>query len=145
MKGILTAMTAALVGAVVIIGTVIIMLLPLLFLKMHVIGIVHRVYEYDNTQSYLLTLLSKTHGDKTVYSQIAENLQTGSPSTDFVKDELDTLIGDRCYRLSYSSEDGYETIVEKGDCVPIKYSFETKIALPYSPGKLTKTLKLVID
>ena len=145
MKGILTVMSITLVGAIVVIGTVIMMLLPLIFLKMHVIGVVHRVYEYDNTQSYLLTLLSKTHGSKAVYFQIAENLQTGSPSTNFVKDELNTLIGDRSFKLSYlTTDDDYITIAEQGG-IPIKYSVETKIVLPYKPDELTKTLKLVID
>lgn len=141
MKGFAAILTIAVIGVIVSITAVVMILMPLAVLRMHMIETVTRVYEYDNTQSSLLTLLSKTHDGELVYPQISDNLQTGMPSVNFLKDELDTITGDKCYKLLSS----VGTIVIKEGCTPRKYSAQTKIVLPYNPDRLTETLKLVVD
>lgn len=140
MKGI-APLAIAMIGAIVIVTAVLMILLPIGFLRLHVIQTVERVYEYDNAQSYLLTLLSKTHDGKPVYTQISNNLQIGSPDISFVKNELDTVTSSKCYKLSSSSA----TIAIQEGCTPTKYSAEAKIVLPYNPDKLTEKLNLVVD
>ena len=140
MKG-FAMLTVVLIMAIFSITAIVMMLLPLGLLKIHMVETVARVYEYDNAQSYLLTLLSKTHGGDLVYSQMSKNLQTGSPDINFVKDELDTLTNNKCFKLSSSAT----TIAVHAGCSPTKYSTQAKIVLPYNPDKLTETLNLVVD
>lgn len=140
MKG-FALLTAGLVMAIFSVTAIVMMLLPLGLLKIHMVETVGRVYEYDNTQSYLLILLSKTHDGNLIYTQMSENLQIGSPDISFVKTELDTLTGSKCFKLTSSAT----TIAVQTGCIPTKYSVQTKIVLPYNPDRLTETLKLVVD
>jgi len=138
-KGIVAPIVMAIIGGIAI-GTITTLILSVVFLKIHLVGIVDYRYEYDNSQLYLLTLLSKTYNDKPIYTQIANNLQTGSPSLTFVKSELEKIVGDRCYKLFTSAK----TIAQSA-CTPSKYTVQTKIVLPYNPDRLVETLTLVID
>lgn len=139
MKGI-APIAIALIGVIVIVGTVFMLILPAFMLRMHLVQIVNYRYEYDNSQLYLLVLLSKTYNDKPIYTQIAENLQTGEPNIGFVKSELERIVGDRCFKLSSSTK-----TIAQSDCVPSKYTVQTKIVLPYDPNHLVDTLTLVVD
>ncbi|MDI6798885.1 MAG: hypothetical protein QMD12_02730 [Candidatus Aenigmarchaeota archaeon] len=134
-KGILTI---AIGGAIVIVGTIVMLVLPFFVLKIHLIQNIKYRYEYDNSQLYLLTLLSKTHDGKLIYTQIANNLQTGEPDISFVKDELEKIVGNRCYNLSTTKK-----IIAQSACKPSKYTVKTKLVLPYP--SLVDTLTLVID
>jgi len=139
MKGI-AVIAIAIIGIIAVVGTIFTLILPALILRAHLIQIVNYRYEYDNSQLYLLVLLSKTYNDKSVYTQIADNLQTGQPSISFVKGELERIVGDRCYKLSTSTK-----VIAQSDCAPSRYTVQTKIALPYNPNRLVDTLTLVID
>jgi hypothetical protein len=139
MRGIISAMGIAIIGGIAI-GTTIILLLSSFFLRIHLIGTIEYRYEYDNSQLYLLTLLSKTHKNKKIRTQIADNLQIGNPDISFVKNELERIVRDRCYNLTTSIK-----TIAKSDCTPSKYTVKTKIVLPYNPNRLVDTLTLVID
>jgi hypothetical protein len=133
------------IGIALTFFTVVMILLPSLILKTHIIQTVEYVYNYDNTQLYLLTFLSTTYNNIPVYKQISENLQMNSPDISFVKNELDTIITDaECFNLTSTTKTLAETVGCKAT-KPMKYTAQTKIVLPYKPGKLTDTLKLVIE
>lgn len=140
MKAIAPLIAIPLIGVVVTVGIILMLILPALFLRLHLIQVVAYIYEYDNSQLYLLVLLSKTHNGKPIYIQIADNLQTGSPDISFVKSELERIVGDRCFKLSTPTK-----IIAQSDCAPSKYTVKTEIVLPYKPNSLVETLTLVID
>ncbi|HKZ45430.1 MAG TPA: hypothetical protein VJ343_01875 [archaeon] len=144
MKGFLI-FTIAAIGIIVFIGIVAMFLLPIGILKMHTIVTVERAYNYDNAQSYLLTLLSKTHGGDFVYNDISYSLQAKDPLViSYVKAELDKITDNKCYKLS-SAINYTNNIAMKQGCTPVKYSAQAKIVLPYNPDRLTDTLTLVIE
>jgi len=140
MKGVAPLIGIPLVGVIVLVGTVLMLILPAIFLRMHLIQVVGYVYEYDNSQLYLLVLLSKTYNDKPIYTQIADNLQTGNPDITFVRGELERIVGDRCFNLTTSTR-----IIAQSDCTPSKYTVNAEIVLPYKPDSLVETLTLVVD
>ncbi|MFQ6055347.1 MAG: hypothetical protein ACE5J3_05120 [Methanosarcinales archaeon] len=139
MKGIAPVIAIAIIGGIAI-GTIVTLILSVVFLRIHLIEVVDYRYEYDNSQLYLLTLLSKTYDGKPIYTQIADHLQTGEPDISFVKSELKRIVGDKCYKLFTPTE-----IIAQSDCTPSKYTVQTKIVLPYNPNRLVETLTLVVD
>lgn len=137
MKGVINL---AIIGLIVIVGIILMIILPAMFLRLHLIQTVNYVYEYDNSQLYLLTLLTITYDGNSVYTQIANNLQVGKPDVSFVKDELDKITDNRCYDLSSSTK-----VIAKSECVPSENTVEVPIVLPYKSNHLTDKLELVID
>lgn len=104
------------------------------------------IYEqkYDSADMVLISLLSSTHNEKSLQELIGQHIITGNPSDlSFVKDRLDLLIPNKCYRLSTPHETLAESIGSQ-NCQLKDVRKDANISLPYNRGKLVENLVLVI-
>ncbi|OGI15984.1 hypothetical protein A3K63_01375 [Candidatus Micrarchaeota archaeon RBG_16_49_10] len=142
MKGmayILTILMTAVIFTVAIVGM---LLLPLILFRIHITQNVEIQTGYSNAELLLLTSLSSRAGDSSVQEMVANHFAFNNPpDLGFFEEKLKLFLGDGgCYQLS--DESG----VLFGDlCTSKKYEATTKIPLPYSTGKLSKEIKLVIN
>lgn len=140
-KGIafLTILVGGLIG---ILGSIVAIIMPIYFLKIHITQTVIYTYEYDTTQHYLLTLLSLTFNNKPIYQQLGEAIQLDK-DTSFIKEITQKLIyHTKCYNLTTSQK---ILVGPEEDCTPTRYKVESRIILPYNPNHLTEQLRLVMN
>ena len=118
------------------------MLIPIFFLRIHLVGIVNIENKVDNVQLTLLTLISSTHDGKPIQKIIGEHIALGIyPDIDkILSTKLDKMI--ECYELRDSK--GILVKSQKPDCNPSKFTAETRIPLPFGE-KLSEEISLVID
>lgn len=110
-------------------------------LNLRVTEKVYEEYNITNAQLTLLTLLSSTNNKKTVIQIIGEDIQSNSkPDTDVLNKKLETIIENRCYKLTYNSKQLTPIF-----CKPSGTSITAKIVLPYKPERLVEKIELVID
>lgn len=99
-------------------------------------------------QDVLFSILSSTNTDtltgkeKTTIEIIGEKAFLQSQKVDFLKEDLDKLLPNKCYVLEF----GKDKLAEKKltQCSTAEQKFETSIVLPYNPTKRTESIKLVI-
>lgn len=141
MKGF--AIEIGLIGLIFTVGSILFVIVPLLFTKIHVIEVVEFRYKYDNAQLALLSTLSITSKDtldnkvKPASEIIAEYValpsSRGSIDINFLKAALDKMVDSKvmeCYKLSSASMG--DLVKNIANCEPTKYTAKTKIAIPFS-------------
>jgi len=118
------------------------MLIPIFFLRIHLVGIVSIENKADNVQHALLTLISSTYDGKTIEQIIGEHIALGTyPDIQkILSAKLDKIID--CYELKSQSE----TLAKSGKqgCDPSKFSAEASVPLPFGE-KISEKITLVID
>jgi hypothetical protein len=146
----------ALIGIIFTVGSILFVIVPLIFTKIHLISVVEFRYKYDNAQLALLASISITSTDtldnkvKPASEIIAEYVALPSSRSNidisFLKTSLDKFVVETiiaCYKLSSASAG---TLAENTvNCVPSTYSAKTRITLPYNPQDLTDEITLVMD
>lgn len=134
-KGI-TGIEIAVIGAIVIVTIIISLLIPIAFLKIHLVTVVETQYGYNNADLTLLTLLS----DRDVYEKLSLYVAGMEDNTiegfnrAAVESEvaliLDKLVpsdpGTRCYKLSYVGG----VIIPPENC-DTEFGVSANIVLPY--------------
>lgn len=130
----------AVIGAMISIGMILVVLIPLVFLKVHLVEEVNYEFKYDNAQLALLTLLSSTHDNEPVSEIIGEHLTLGSYS------DIDQILSNKLNKISDCYKLSTETIelAKSAKCEASKFKAEADIALPYNET-VVKKLILVID
>jgi hypothetical protein len=138
MKGIIEW---AIVGTMISFSMILVVIIPLIVLKIHLVEEVSYEFKYDNAQLALLTLLSSTYNNKPISDIIAENLTLGNyPNIEKILSSKLNRISS-CYKLSTETID----IIKSANCEASKFRAEANVALPYSKEKLAEKIILVID
>jgi len=145
-----------LIGLIFTVGSILFVIIPLVFTKIHIIEAVVFRYKYDNAQLALLSSLSITSKDtldnkiKPASEIIAEYVvlpsSRGGISMDFLKTALDKMVDNaiiECYKLSSASAGDLAKNTAK--CEPSKYTAKTRITIPYNTQSLTDEITLVMD
>ena len=141
------AISIAIIGAIILIVVVLTMLVPIVFMKVHIVRVVDIQYGYSNADLALLALLS----DNDIYEKLSfyisdmeDNAAYGFNREDVkaqVTEVLDKLVPSdpdtRCYELSYDGG-----VIIPSDKCDIEFSASVDMALPY--GKTTEKLTLEI-
>jgi len=154
MKG--QVLEIGLIGLIFTVGSILFIIVPLVFTKIHIIEVVVFEYKYDNAQLALLSLLSITSKDaidnkvKPASEIIAEYVaipsSRGSIGIGFLKASLDKMIDNKimeCYKLSSASAG--DLAKNTANCEPTKYKAKARIAIPYNAQSLTDEITLVMD
>lgn len=152
-RGLIDPISLAIAAGIIMLAFIFIVIMPIVFLKIHLTQIVNFEYDYNNAQLALNTILSLTKRDtidgkiKPVSKIIAEYItMENKPNIEFVKAELDKMVEEgifKCYILT--SESGEE--LARKDCQRMgmkkasKYTVFSFISTPESVQKL----KLVIE
>ncbi|MFH8086616.1 MAG: hypothetical protein QW609_02230 [Candidatus Aenigmatarchaeota archaeon] len=137
-KGI-TGLEAIIITGIIGGGTLLGMVMIPFILRVHLLVLVTSLYEYNNAQLSLLTLLS-LQNKTTLYQNISTHILMNKPqNTEFIKEKMD-LISD-CYKLYTLSKDLASKIPEGCD---LRYKAEALIVLPYNPSKLVERIMLEI-
>ena len=140
-KGV-TGIEVAIIGAIALFTIVLTVIIPIVFLKMHLVRVVEIQYGYNNAGLALLTLLS----DKEIYETLSLNISGVETNIDSwldstLKPRLDKLVpsgaGTRCYELSYAGG----TIIPSEDCAT-GFSATASMSLPYGEDSGEITLKI---
>lgn len=144
-----------LIGLIFTVGSILFIIIPLVFTKIHVIEMVVFKYKYDNAQLALLSLLSITSKDtvdnkvkpasEIVAEYVALPSSRGSINIGFLKTALDKMVDNKimeCYKLSSASAGD---LAKKANCEPTKYKAKARIAIPYNAQSLTDEITLVMD
>lgn len=142
MKGQVTSViTMIVIGGIFIITIMIALMIPLLVFKIHIDKNINIQTGYSNAELALMTLLTSKSIDYTSQEEIANHLVFNDPDNmDSVEERLNLFFeSDTCFKLTASGR-----VLASNYCSAEKYKAETKIPLPYSPGKLTEELELVI-
>jgi len=141
----------AIAAAIIMLASFLIVIMPILFLKVHLVQTVEFEYNYNNAQAALNTLLALTETD-TVDGQVKpasriiaeyvtiQDASAGSPDIGFLQTELDRMVDGRifqCYKLT--SKSGF-TLAESS-CTAGKYRAYISISTPESKD----TLELMIS
>jgi hypothetical protein len=146
----------ALIGMIFTVGTIMLILMPLMFTKIHLVGVVEYTYNYNNAHLALLSVLSVTSADtldrkiKPAYEIIGEyvSLPSGArPDLGFVKDALDKMASNgvmKCYTLSSPSVDVIATDADSS-CTPSDKTATAKIPIISNGQTSTEELRLVIS
>ena len=118
-------------------------LIPLLFLKTHIVRVVEIQYGYNNAELALLTLLS----DRRVYEELSfyaagmeDNIDEGFRRANLetmVRARLDKLVPSKCYNLSYSNGEILSQKFSEKKC-DTEFSVSSYMALPYNEKKEEK-------
>lgn len=137
-----------------IIGTIAILvglILPVFFLRIHLVAEVEFETKSDSAQLLLLTLLSSTTDGKPTSQIITEHIAFGKyPNINQILAEKIGKYTD-CFQISADGKTlADETTIAKTtpqgsqSCNPTKYTSETSIPLPYSQQKNTVTIQMGI-
>jgi hypothetical protein len=134
-----TGIEIAIIFAILQLTIVITMIIPVAFLKIHLVRMLEIEYNYDNAELALLTLLS----DKSIYrglsiyvadpSGIPDSSYTGNGVEAAVKTRLSQLVASGCYKLSFSGRS-----ISSGSCTT-EYIASAYILLP-GGSKLEKLI-----
>lgn len=145
-KGV-TGIEIAIIGVIVIVVIIITLLIPIVFLKIHLGATVETQYGYNNAGLTLLTLLS----DNDIYEKLSlyvagmeDNVVEGfnrNAVESAVTSRLDKLVpsetGTRCYKLSYAGG----VIIPPENC-DTEFGVSAYIVLPYGKNKEKITLEI---
>ena len=138
------AFTLTVILAMLLLTIVLTALIPVFFLKIHIVRVVEMQYGYSNAGLTLLTLLS----DSNIYDKLSLYVAgmedngvggfTRAATESLLISRLDKLVPSGCYRLSYSGG----TIVNPKEC-DTEYTVSAYMALPYGSGAEKVTLDIL--
>lgn len=143
----LFGISIAIIGAIALIVIVLTMIIPIIFMKIHIVRIVEIQYGYSNADLTLLALLS----DRDIYEKLSlyvadvgddalEGFNRNSVKSEVIS-VLDKLVpsraGTRCYRLYYDGG----VIIAPENCAT-EFSATADIALPDGKNKEKITLEI---
>jgi hypothetical protein len=132
----------ALIGPIVTVGMVMVIIIPIIFLRVHLMEWVKYEFNYNNAQLTLLTLVSSTYEKRIVSEIISEHLvlKNNPDIGKILSSKLDKIVPSKCYKLTASDI----TLVESS-CKASKYFASTKIVFPFNGKEVGTDLELVID
>lgn len=145
-KGV-TGIAVAIIGAILLVVIVLTILIPIIFLKIHIVRVVEVQYGYSTADLTLLALLSDTdiYEKLSLYVADMEDNAVEGFDRDSVKSEvtsiLDKLVPSetdtRCYKLSYAGG----VIIPPENC-DTEFSATADILLPYGTNNEKITLEI---
>jgi hypothetical protein len=145
-----------LIGIIFTVGSIMFVLIPLIFTKIHLVEIVELRYKYDNAQLALLSAMSITSQDsldgkiKPASEIVAEYIAMPSSRSNidisFIKDALDKMVAFnimQCYKLSSASAG--ELAKNTGGCEPGDNTAQMVLPIPYNGQIFTDSITLVMN
>lgn len=135
-----------LIGLIGTITIIVGILIPTSVIKTTIDKELNSTYEYERMQYALLTLMSSTHEGKPVYELLADNINKPQ-NLKFLNNDLEKLIGFKCYSLQVGVNDKFTTVIESNPSNPCKklFTFTTVITQPYNPDPDSRIKYLRID
>lgn len=138
------AFTITIILAMLLLTIVLTRLIPVFFLKTHIVRVVEMQYGYSNAGLTLLTLLSDSdiYDKLTLYVAGMEDNRVGgftrAATESLLISRLDKLVPSGCYNLSYIGG----TIVNPKEC-DTEYTVSAYMALPYGSEAEKVTLDIL--
>jgi len=143
----LTGIEISIIAAIALITIVLSILIPIVFLKIHLVRVVEMQYGYNNADLTLIALLS----DEEVYEKLSLYIAGLGDNDDWgfsrcatverlIRPRLDKLVPNKCYKLSYTGG----PIIDKSNsfgCDP-QYTVSAHMALPYGANVGEITLEI---
>lgn len=148
-KGLAALLAFPMIGGLILIGILLLTVIPLFFLKIHLVQVVNLQYNYNNAQQALNTILYLTEVDSTdgqtkqaskiIGEYVA--LQNSKPDISFLKTELDRMVANGIFNC-YSMKSVHAGILatNQASCKPSKYTNFVVIATPGAPDQLVLTI-----
>lgn len=123
--------------------------IPALFLKIHLVEVVHYEYNYNRVQLMMLALLSTTHDGQPLQKIIGEHivLNNHPDIAAIISSKMDKLAN--CYKVYYELGEGSDAtekiLSATKDCEAKEYAASAQLTLPYNSNNLAAKLMLVIN